>query len=619
MLALLLGASSFRRSPKLAQGRAFYDSAQDFHEYLTSSGGLGLPRTNVNWLFDDTRSPSDQLQDIGDFLENRSAVLKQEGLQPQDLIVYYVGHGLFWGPDHNYCLAVRATDERNDGLTSIRVSDLASILKVSARFLRKFLILDCCFSAAAYKEFQSGPLSAGRTKLLTELPQRGTTLLCSASAQDPSLAPEGLSRTMFSDSLLRALRLGHPLLGSRLSLSELGDLVKTNVREAYPNNWVRPEVHSPDQREGDVASIPLFPNSAYLDPGAKTEKVARENAEAQRTREEDEKWERTQSERTAREAEQARQKDDVQRTREETEKRERAQGVLHRWKVAALISALLVFILATIGANKLSMLRRWVGGDRSAVQSQKEQVQVESAPKGASSQSSSASSGVSPVASPAEGNAVQSQRDYPSAGPSSKSSARSPNVSKPGPKSTKGSHVALVIPASTKWETAVESDHNRCDITLSTGKDEEKDWFKRFRVLVTNTYATQPVEIVVDMWVRADIYGMPIASRNEVCSFYGEMKGYLTVGDKTFNGRVSATIGCDCKTTPCSPGSAEQNLDFIDGNGQAAVKKFVELLTTNNTATFTTTNGPRPGESIEIPLINLPQALAVCPLIPSRR
>ena len=269
-LALLLGASSFRRAPKLAQGRAFYNSAQDFREYLMGLEGLGLPRDNINWLFDDSRSPSDQLQDIRDFLESRSTDLKNEGTEPQDLIVYYVGHGLFWGPDHVYCFATRATDERSEGLTSIRAGDLASIIKAYARFLRKFIILDCCFSAAAYKEFQSGPLTAGRVKLLDELPQRGTTLLCSASAQDPSLAPEGLSRTMFSDALLSALHQGHSSLGPRLSLSELGDLVKVNLREAYPDAWVRPEVHSPDQREGDVASVGLFPNAAKVSRGAET-------------------------------------------------------------------------------------------------------------------------------------------------------------------------------------------------------------------------------------------------------------------------------------------------------------------------------------------------------------
>ena len=280
-LAVLLGASLFRRAPKLAQGRAFHNSAADFQEYLLDPTGLNLPQENVIWLFDDSRSPSDQLQDLANFLESRSNELKISGMPPQDLIAYYVGHGLFsGGPDQTYYLATRATDERSTGLTSIRVSDLALIIKANARFLRKVLILDCCFSSAAYREFQSGPLQASRIKLLDEFPKRGTTLLCSASAQDPSLAPVGHSRTMFTDSLLRALRHGHPSLGPRLSLSELGDLVKVELKEAYPDTWVRPEVHSPDQREGDVANVPLFPN-AYV---AKQAEEARLKAETERAR-----------------------------------------------------------------------------------------------------------------------------------------------------------------------------------------------------------------------------------------------------------------------------------------------------------------------------------------------
>jgi hypothetical protein len=262
-LAVLLGASTFRRAPKLAQGRAFNNSAQDFYEYLLASDGLDLPRANVISLFDDSRSPSDQLQDLRDFLESRSAELKSGGTPPQDLLVYYVGHGLFSGPERTYCLAIRATDERSEGFTSIRVSDTASTIKAHARFLRKFLILDCCFSAQAYREFQSGPLQAARAKLLYELPTRGTTLLCSASAQDVSLAPVGLCRTMFSDCLLKALRQGHHSLGPRLSLNELGELVKVNLQEAFPDKWVRPQVESPDQREGDIANVHLFPNAAF--------------------------------------------------------------------------------------------------------------------------------------------------------------------------------------------------------------------------------------------------------------------------------------------------------------------------------------------------------------------
>jgi hypothetical protein len=278
-LAVLLGASSFRRAPKLAQGRAFYNSAEDFREYLLAPDGLSLPGDNVISLFNESDSPSKQLDDISEFLDRRSKELKSSVTPAQDLIVYYVGHGLFSGADRAYCLAISATNERNEGPTSIRVSDLASIIKDHARFLRKFLILDCCFSSRAHREFQTGPLQAGRTKLLNELPQRGTTLLCSASAQDPSLAPEGLSRTMFSDGLLRALRQGHSSLGPRLSLSELGDLVKVTLKEAYPETWVRPEVHSPDQREGNIADVHLFPNAA-LAAGAKKLEEQQHMAEA---------------------------------------------------------------------------------------------------------------------------------------------------------------------------------------------------------------------------------------------------------------------------------------------------------------------------------------------------
>ena len=261
-LAILFGASEFVFAPKLAQGKAFYNSATDFREYLVSKTGLGLPGKNIRSLFDDSRSPSEQLQRIGDFLDQRSAELKKEGTPPLDLIVFYVGHGLFFGHDQAYGFAVRETDERAEGLTSIRASDLASIIMDRARFLRISLILDCCFSAAAAKEFQGAPLQAVRAKVLRDFPERGTALLCSASAHDPSLAPMGLSHTMFSNSLLKALRTGHRSFGHRLSLTEVYELVKVDLAEMFPDSYVRPEVHSPNQRHGDVSAVFLFPNPA---------------------------------------------------------------------------------------------------------------------------------------------------------------------------------------------------------------------------------------------------------------------------------------------------------------------------------------------------------------------
>jgi hypothetical protein len=262
-LVVILGASEFHKAPKLAAGRAFYNSAFDLREYFTDKDCLGVPPQNIRWLFDDSRSPTDQLEDIAAFLQKRISELKHGEDQARDFILYYVGHGLFERGGQAYCLAVRSTNENNEGPTSIRAHDLAAVLMDNASFLRKFLILDCCFSSAAYKEFQSGPLHVARAKLQEELPLRGTSLLCSSSAQDASLAPSKLSHTMFSDALIKSLRQGDPSLGPSFSVSELGALIKQYLRNEYQNSWVRPEVHSPDQREGNIADLAIFPNLAY--------------------------------------------------------------------------------------------------------------------------------------------------------------------------------------------------------------------------------------------------------------------------------------------------------------------------------------------------------------------
>jgi hypothetical protein len=189
--------------------------------------------------------------------------MKADGARAENILIYYVGHGLFTRGDQAYCLAVRSVNEINEGATSIRASDLAGIIKEHAAFLRRYLVFDCCFAASIYKEFQSGALDAARVQIAREFPKRGTALLCSSNAHEPSIAPAGLEHTMFSHALIQALRNGHAGSGPRLSFSELGDIIKENLRDAYPQAWVRPEVHSPDQRAGDIAQIPLFPNPAY--------------------------------------------------------------------------------------------------------------------------------------------------------------------------------------------------------------------------------------------------------------------------------------------------------------------------------------------------------------------
>src|SRR6266849_2069381 len=229
ILAVILGASVFPDSPKLGESRAFYNSQADIKDYFSDVHGLAIPKHNIFSLFDDSRSPAEQLTEIAKFLSKRTEELRSEGSPAKDLLFYYVGHGLFTRGDQKYCLAVRSTNEINESATSIRASDLASVVLECAAFLRRYLILDCCFSARIFNEFQSGPLNAVRAQIQYEFPERGTALLCSSSAQGPSLAPEGRVRTMFSGALVEALRQGDSRCGRRLSFGELGSLVKDNL------------------------------------------------------------------------------------------------------------------------------------------------------------------------------------------------------------------------------------------------------------------------------------------------------------------------------------------------------------------------------------------------------
>jgi len=323
-LALILGASEYPLAPNLAHGRAFSNSANDFRRYLMEV--LRLPPGNVTCLFDDQRSSSDQLLEIGRCLERSSTELINQGAEPRDLIIYYVGHGLFTSRDQAFCFAVRGTKAGCEGFSGMRASDLAGVIKTNAGFLRKFLILDCCFAASAYKEFQSGPSQAAGRKILSEFPDLGTTLLCSSSARDFSLAPQGLAHTMFSEALLTSLRKGHEQLGPRISVSELGDLIRRNLKKAFPDESIRPEVLSPEQGRGDIARIPMFPNAAYeggVTAGTRATAVRRtleEVAEAERrARERTSVQAREESERRTRERASA-------QAREEAEHRERANA-----------------------------------------------------------------------------------------------------------------------------------------------------------------------------------------------------------------------------------------------------------------------------------------------------
>lgn len=267
-LAIVAGASIFEKLPDLAQGANFETSAKDFVTYLRANEGLALPDKNILDLFDHPEAQSVLLDEMEAFLERRVHELEDAHTPPLDLIFYYLGHGGFT-QDRKYRLAVRSTKAGAEDRGSIRMSDLARAINSKAGKLRKYLILDCCFSAAAFTSwqstFQSTPTEVVRVQIQSDLPPgpvTGTTMLCSSSAIDPSEAPLNAQYTMFSGALIQALREGVPRAGARMSMAQLGDQVAKLIVKQYKTESVRPEVLCPDQHEDETKDIAIFPNPA---------------------------------------------------------------------------------------------------------------------------------------------------------------------------------------------------------------------------------------------------------------------------------------------------------------------------------------------------------------------
>jgi Caspase domain len=268
--AILLGASNFAlHNETYGPNPAFLRSKEDFRAYLQDARqGLALADEAICDLFNLDYLPSQQLVLIGKFLEKISKQIDRE--TSCNLIVYYVGHGYFAGQRQEYHVALACLEAGYDATTGLKITELAEVIKERARYFRRFVILDCCFAAEALKEFQGaaddaiyakakGAFAEDAPHRTVPNPRRGTALYCAADKDHVARSPKELPRTMFSDALLDVLRKGDRQYPPFLSLAEVKELAWERLQN-YPNP-VRPVLHSPDQSEGDVATIVgLFPN-----------------------------------------------------------------------------------------------------------------------------------------------------------------------------------------------------------------------------------------------------------------------------------------------------------------------------------------------------------------------
>ncbi len=275
-LVILLGASEWPDYPLFQASGAFTNAAQRFKDYLLAPQQFALPPENLLDLFDSTKSADETDQAIGTFLEQRTGALKAMDTPARDVLLYFVGHGGFIGSNQDYFLAARRTRVDNPRVSGIQIVALADTIKKKARHLRHFIILDCCYAAAAFGAFQSDPSQVAIVKTIDAFevkkkgegfPRKGVALLCSSDQKTPSLLMPDNSCTIFSDALLNALATGNRFQQGFLSLRDVRELAEDILRDLPIQDQdvlqpPRPVVHSPDQSEGDVAEVPFFPNPA---------------------------------------------------------------------------------------------------------------------------------------------------------------------------------------------------------------------------------------------------------------------------------------------------------------------------------------------------------------------
>lgn len=146
-LGILLGASEWPHA-KLKSSPAFANSAKKVKEYFLDPRRFGLRPENWLDLFNTNLSTHEIDQTIGKFLQERISQMKQAGMPAQDVLFYYIGHGMLaFGPHQAFHLAVRNTDDKYMRSSAIAMAALADTLKTNARQLRRIVILDCCFAA----------------------------------------------------------------------------------------------------------------------------------------------------------------------------------------------------------------------------------------------------------------------------------------------------------------------------------------------------------------------------------------------------------------------------------------------------------------------------------------
>lgn len=272
--AIILGASRFPHFPssRHLDNPSFARSAAAFRRLIADDQISIFGRPAILDLFDAGDGPIALIRQVKAFLKS------EPGLT--DVLFYYCGHGDFL-PDRTYYLTLRETEPENEAFTGLPLRQMKLALETQLMMKRVYLVFDCCFSGQAAREWMSGGIGhVIEEQLFQAFPRRGTALVTASARGVPALAPEGEALTMFTGSLVNTIAAGVAGAKRELSFRDVVDAVRTKISERYGSAAVAPEIHAPQQDEGDVTFAPFFINRAFAQAETKAERETFELAVA---------------------------------------------------------------------------------------------------------------------------------------------------------------------------------------------------------------------------------------------------------------------------------------------------------------------------------------------------
>jgi WD40 repeat protein len=247
-----LGASRFPNNRELDRP-SFAASKRRVEEVLTKKYLLADSIEDLD-LFNRDLLPSQIVHEVHSFLTENDRLT--------DLIIYYCGHGSFLPPDRTYYLMLRTTHPERAASTGLQFKQFRTDLDEVLSGKRIYLLLDCCYAAAAVSDWMAGSnistVIGGQIEDV--FPSHGTALLAATSRSSPAIAPADRETTLFSGHLADAIENGADIDRDVLSLSDIAQSVRNRIRREGIRNRVLPELYAPRQMLGDVSRIPLTRN-----------------------------------------------------------------------------------------------------------------------------------------------------------------------------------------------------------------------------------------------------------------------------------------------------------------------------------------------------------------------